>query len=127
MKSKRKKIERFANNLRSNLPRSEQWFWSEWRDAGMIDPCDESNSVFNGIIPDVINRKYKYVIEIDGSIHKKKKVLKKDNRNNSIYIKNNYHLFRIEAFNYDHFGILIDQILKIRKPFKQKVIKRSKG
>lgn len=121
------KKELFAKNLRENLPKSEIWFWEEWDKAGMRDCADLSNEIVNGFIPDVVNRRFNYIIEIDGDIHNRSKVKRRDFYKNKVFEKNGYNVFRVEAFNYDHFGILCDQIDSIRdKIFPPPITRKPK-
>lgn len=131
--NKKKKIlnkVKFAEKLRNNLPKSELWFWELWIRSGMMDPEDKSNEIVCGYIPDVFNKKFNYIIEIDGDIHSKRKVKNRDFIKNKVFTKSGYELFRINAYDYDHFGILCDKIQKIRDlkniPPKPKTILRTK-
>lgn len=86
---------------------------------------DRPNAVFCGFIPDVLNRSYGYVIEVDGSIHERDRVKAWDEKKNKVFAKEGMTVFRLEAYNYDHFGILVDEVSKIRdakdkKPVQQK-------
>jgi hypothetical protein len=65
------RIDRFALKLRMNTPKSELWFQEFWKANGLEIPSDEYNVRWCRRIPDLVNHKYKYVIEIDGTIHKK--------------------------------------------------------
>ena len=117
--------ELFAKKLRDNLPKSEVWFWEEWDRAGMRHCGDLSNHIVNGFIPDVVNRKFNYIIEIDGDIHNRPRVKRIDFDKNKVFEKNGYKVFRVEAFNYDHFGILCDQIDYIREKISPPQITRK--
>jgi very-short-patch-repair endonuclease len=116
---------RFAQNLRDNLPASEEWFWMEWKRAGMVHVDDLSNEVFKGFIPDVINKTYKYIIEIDGPVHNRKNVQKKDAKKDKVFERFGYTVFRLEAYNDEQIGLLMDWISTIRSTKCRKTILRK--
>lgn len=129
-KGKRKKLKttaQYAADLRNNLPESEKWFWREWEAAGMKDPDDKCNEVFARFIPDVVNEKFKYVIEVDGSIHQKKEVKKRDEKKDKAFSSRGFEVFRVEAYDYEQFGMLVDMVEAHRDKFtsRPKVIRRS--
>lgn len=104
MRRKARKLRRkkFAESLQNNTPRSETWFYSLYKpyQSGM----DEFNTVFADRIPDVINKRDKYIIEIDGSIHKLERIKKKDRLKTRRYESLGYTVIRIEAYNIESFN-----------------------
>lgn len=119
-----KRKQKFADKLNENLPESEKWFWAEWERIGMKHGEDQANEILCGFIPDVLNHKYKYVIEVDGLIHIKKKIKKRDEIKNEVFSKNGFSVFRLEAYNDYQLGILADEVEKIRTKEDRKQIKK---
>jgi len=102
----------FAEKLRAETPKSEQWFQSLW--MPLKDEHDEFNIVFGRTIPDCINHKFKYVIEIDGSVHKKKSVVARDTFKDRYYAKRGYELFRLTAYDAEGFAGLCELVERHR-------------
>lgn len=57
----------------------------------------------NRYIPDILNEKYMYIIEIDGSIHELDYIQERDRKKTEYYRSIGFSVFRIEAFNEDSF------------------------
>lgn len=116
----RKKVVPFKNKyelaakLNREMPASEVWFWGEWERAGMKHVLDTPNEVFLGFIPDVVNHHYKYIVEIDGGVHLRPSVMKRDEHKEKVFKNRGYEVFRLEAYNDELFGILVDNIAEIR-------------
>jgi very-short-patch-repair endonuclease len=128
MRERRKRnTERYAERLRNNLPASEVWFWTEWIKAGMRLEDVSDNVVFGRYIPDVVNHTFRYVIEVDGSIHHKDEVKRKDAKKEKVFANKGYEVFRIKAYSYDQFGMLVDMVEKHREKYLRmpRVIRRS--
>ena len=85
-----------ALELESNLPKSEAWFREQYtKQSG-----DKYNEVFKcRYIPDVINKRYKYVIEIDGDIHNTPEQIAKDAKKDIFYKSHDYTVIRIKAYD----------------------------
>lgn len=114
------KKQKLAIKLRNDMPWSERWFWLQWRRADMCHTGDKSNEVFRGFIPDVINHKFKYIIEIDGSIHNTQQQQEIDQLKNHVFRKAGYKVFRLKPFNNPLFWNLVRKIeeLKNQQDFK---------
>ena len=115
LKTTRKKefVKKRAEELNQNLPKSEIWFhnlYEQYRDKN-----DLNNHPFHNRIPDVINKKYKYIIEIDGSVHDTLKQIKVDKKKNDLFIKSSYCVFRVKAFDEQSFNKFLKYILFIRE------------
>lgn len=115
-RNKRKYLKKRSFELNKDLPKSEQWFQKIYSK----DLNDQYNKPFCGFIPDVINKKYKYIIEIDGSIHLTKKVMAKDKKKDVRYNLSDYKVFRIEAFNDEQAKNVIEQINLIKLEYIKK-------
>lgn len=108
----------FADRLNKNLPRSEQWFQKRWRETGMQDSHDCYNTPWCRRIPDVLNHKFKYVIEIDGSYHNKPKQQIIDAKKDRFYLASQYQVFRLKAYDEIGFNALAECIERIRSSFR---------
>jgi len=115
-------VERLANELKSDLPRSEKWFQKLW--AKHKHHRDQYNEAYKGkYIPDVINTQYKYVIEVDGSFHDSDKQKAKDKARDKYFESEGYITFRLKAYDQNQFEQLVSAIKFIRN--KQDIIRRS--
>jgi very-short-patch-repair endonuclease len=103
-----------AKFLNENLAKSEKWFHTLWERHDMKHEDDQFNHPFIGLIPDCINHKFKYVIEIDGSIHIKKHVKEWDNHRDRKFLREGYQVFHVEAYKYDQFVALCEVIERLR-------------
>lgn len=104
----------FAKQIEKHTPKSELWFRELYKPYHHRD--DEYNQLFGGFIPDVINKFYKYIIEIDGSIHLTEKQKAKDRKKDKRFRDLGYKVIRIEAYNSESFQKAMDKICKIRGP-----------
>jgi very-short-patch-repair endonuclease len=96
--------------LKKNLPRSERWFWKRWRQTEFYNEFDMSNEPFLEFIPDVINHKYKYIIEVNGKAHENRAQIKRDIFKKALYKKNGYKVFSIKAGNDESFSSFIENV-----------------
>lgn len=121
-KLKALKLNKFAKKLESKLPRSEKWFRDLWKPFQTIHKLEYYSDRYNQpegpYIPDVINQAYKYVIEIDGSIHDFTSVKLKDAKKEWYFLNRGYKVFRIKAYDLKQFEVVRDTILKLREDMK---------
>lgn len=94
---RREGLKHFARKLNENLPKSEQWFNAHWPRL----PYERSNVPFGFYIPDIINRKWKYIIEVDGSFHTRADQIKRDAKKDAFYKMNGYAVYRVIHGNLD--------------------------
>lgn len=87
----------YSYKLNNELPKSEIWFHTYYRHFRHAD--DLNNLPLGGFIPDIINRKFRYVIEIDGSYHDLKEQIQQDIKKNWYYKKRGYKIIRIKAYD----------------------------
>lgn len=117
--SKKSRIERFAEKLEKNLCASEKWFRAKW--VGLFEQDelnifnDSYNRVLGNRIPDLINHGYKYIIEIDGSIHDLPSVKYKDALKDFYYRQRGYKVFRVKAYDEASFEAALQAVTEIRK------------
>lgn len=104
----------FADKIEQNIPKSELWFRQLYESFHHFQ--DEYNSVFGGYIPDVINKHYKYILEIDGSVHTLPNIIIKDKKKNIRFKSIGYKVIRIKAFDQNSFNNAMKQVCAIRGP-----------
>ena len=103
---KHKKINDLAAKLRKNKPKSEIWFMNKLKEVCFpnVLPIGKSNQVFNNrYIPDILNHKLKFIVEIDGSVHNLESVKEKDSKKNTYYMRRHYQVIRVRAYDDESF------------------------
>lgn len=122
-----KQIHKYAKRLRKNVPQSEQWFMSKYTQ----NRGDKFNTVLGQYIPDVHNKRYRYIIEIDGSIHDTTEVQELDAKKNRIWEMMVYKVFRIKAYDdasYDLAMKGLNEYLNTQEKFrKQSCLNRKQN
>lgn len=108
-----KLMHRTRKMLNANPWPSEVWFWDIY--APYKDFDDQRNAIFAGKIPDLLNKKYKYIVEVDGSIHDKEDVKAKDLKKEQLYKRCGYHVFRVKHNDTESFQKALNQILMLRE------------
>ncbi len=114
-----------AAGLNNNMWPSEKWFHSYYQYFRHEE--DHNNEVFKGFIPDVINEKFKYVVEVGGSVHKNEEVFQPDIIKCMKYHTEGYLVIRVQDYNYTQLKSALDLIHKRRGsiPFKTEVLKED--
>lgn len=114
-KDKRLRLEKFQKEVINEIPESEQWFRPLF-EAHFKLPTDKYNQKFKGkFLPDVLNTKFKYVIEIDGSMHNLVEIIQKDKTKNAFYKRHGYRVFRIKPYAIDQYIQLVRNVCFYRK------------
>lgn len=108
-------LEKRAKYLNIYMPPSERWFWQNWEERGFKHPNDKPNVPKKFYIFDVLNEKFKYAIEIDGSYHDIPAQIKRDNSKTLFLYKKGYKCFRIKAFDKQDFDNTAEDILAYRE------------
>lgn len=103
-----------AKELRLNTPRSELWFYKQFQ-AFQIE-TDERNIPFAGYIPDIINKVYKYIIEVDGSIHLTPEQKLRDKLKDIKFSRHGYTVIRVIAYNKTSLEQCMQSVLRLRGP-----------
>lgn len=85
---------------------------------------DKSNVTFMGFIPDVINHRYRYIIEIDGSYHLKPEQAQRDKLKDDVFRRSGYKVFRLKAYSDACFQHLVQNVKRLRKSGK---IRKGRG
>lgn len=120
-------MEAFATRLNENLPLSEIWFQDIYRPHfesfhHLELYRDKFNYNFNGAyIPDLINIGYKYIVEIDGSIHDREVSRIRDERKNDHFLKRDYEVIRVKYGDLESLLKGLNKILEIRKDPKHPI------
>lgn len=108
------RLKEMAHELNKNEPASEKWF-KDLFDAHYSLKQDFYNKPFKKrYIPDVLNYKFKYIIEIDGSIHNTPEQIEKDKKKDIFYKRAGFIVFRVKAFSNESYINLIKELIKIR-------------
>jgi very-short-patch-repair endonuclease len=121
------KMKEYSRQLNQSLPKSEVWFHNKLKETcfpfrvgrtkkGVTTDIEfmHNNKPFqNTFIPDVVCHKYKFVIEVDGSIHNLEEIKRKDRLKNAYYQKYRYSIIRIVAYDDRSFFLGMRKICKI--------------
>lgn len=112
-------ISDFAIKLQSKLPKSEIWADKKLVQLGIRKQIGISNFPYgNKYIPDFINYKYRYILEIDGNIHTNPAIVRKDREKNEFYKSRGFTIFRVKAFNNRSLCSALTKIGKLRNDTK---------
>lgn len=108
------KLKKYAEELEDNLPRSERWFRKLYNQH-FRSRHDHFNKPLNlKYIPDLVNFKYKYIIEIDGTIHDLEEVSKNDIKKDKYYQSKGFKVFRLKAYDEIGYINLIHTLIDVR-------------
>jgi len=111
----RNDLQKLACDLNASLPKSEKWFWDKWSSLGLVDQYDKQNYARFGFIADIINMKYKYVIEVDGSYHLREDQKRHDAIKDRIISSKGYLIVRVVAYDQQSFYSCVEKIKDRRK------------
>lgn len=123
---KPKFIEKCAERLNNNLPRSEEWLLDKISKEWFFKKLRFEHNVpmFGQYIYDLFSSKYRLCIEVDGKIHEEADQIEKDFKKDQGTISRGFHIIRIKAFDnmsYNSAVLLIEQVIKNFKAKKFKV------
>lgn len=120
IRGKEKFIEKRADELNSNLNKSEQWFIDkismEWFYKRMGFRFNVP--MFGSFIYDLYSAKYRLCIEVDGSIHDLERIKIKDELKNKATRNKGFNIIRVKAYDEESYKEsieLINMLLKNRK------------
>lgn len=109
------KLREYSNKLNSEIPQSEKWFRSLYESHKLKLNKDLYNKPFKQkYIPDILNYQFKYVIEIDGSIHETNEQKQIDIKKDNFYTKCCFKVFRIIAYDINSYIEAINQLITYR-------------
>lgn len=117
LRKQKSRLEQYGEDLNRNLPRSEAWFQQLWKERGMECKFDHFNCPFGPYIPDVLNKKHYYIIEIDGSIHTTPEVKERDQKKSEWFRNQMFTVIRVIAYDMDSFNNAVERVQAIRKKF----------
>lgn len=92
-----KRMAKFSKELEEKKHRSDIWLQENWKD--MLHIGDRFNSYEGIYIPDLINRKFKYIVESDGGYHNTPEQQKKDKQRDIYFENRGYKMFHVPAFD----------------------------
>lgn len=115
-----------AKNLQKNTPKSEVWFYKYLEDAQLSDYF-KKNVPLCGLIPDLSSIELKIVIEVDGSIHNRPDIIRKDARNTERYNRAGFRVLRVKHGDEEQ-ALEVLKIVKkvIHNPSEEVVIEAKK-
>lgn len=109
------RLKKLGIRLNKDLPRSERWFRKLWlvdRPAYMSRKYKELyNRPLGRYIPDVLHKKFRYVIEVDGSVHDSPEQKARDQRKDMYYMRRGYRVFRVNAYSKISYDLFISEIM----------------
>lgn len=118
-------VENFAKELRKNIPKSEKWFLKELDKIGLELPDMQHNELFGLYIPDFMIKDLKVIIEVDGYVHNKSEVKKRDAEKDEFYKNNGYEIIRVKAYDEDSFKQCLVRLLDAIERRKKVKLKRN--
>lgn len=105
------RMQRYAAGLNKNLPKSEQWFQSLFKQTDLYHNFYIHFNYAKGkYIFDVYHIQHKYAIEVDGSYHDTNAAIIRDWYKDQFAIKHGIKLIRIKAYNLDSYNKGIEEI-----------------
>lgn len=106
-----------SKKLESSLPKSEIWFRAKYEKEDINRQFKEklfkdhyNDPVNRTYIPDVHNRGYKYIIEVDGSFHDRADQQLKDIKKDYYFRKRGYLVLRVKAYDEDSYNECIQKL-----------------
>lgn len=119
-REQKNKLRMYGNKLNKNLPKAERWFKNlfikeqfRYKYSNRLDK-HEYNSPLGNFIPDVINRHFKYVIEVDEAYHNTLKQKYIDKIKDTFYKSLGYKIFRIKEYDVNDYKSVVLKIHKLR-------------
>jgi very-short-patch-repair endonuclease len=101
-----------AASLNQELPRSEQWFQDKFKkDIAFQKYNTKFNVAFKNFIYDVYMKKLGLVIEVDGSIHREKEQLVRDEKKDKRTAMYGLKMIRVEAYNEESYKACIAEVM----------------
>lgn len=107
---KRVPQEKLAEYLRWRTPKSESWFMRKWKASNMLHVHDLFNRPLGPFIPDCFNGMWKYVIEIDGTIHGLENKIQSDIKKDLYFKQKGFVVFRVKAYDEASFQMALKQV-----------------
>lgn len=114
-RNKKSRIELFSLKLKKNTPQSEVWFLELYKKETinrnkLKHYKDLMNEPLGRFIPDIHNKGYKYVIEVDGSIHDSEVQKFRDAQKDTYYLMRGYTVIRVKAYDMESYKACIEKI-----------------
>lgn len=111
-----------AKFLRKIEPAGERWFYALFNKSKLKQYDDIQNHPFAGFIPDIINHRLRYVIEIQDRTHDQPARIARDKKKLEKLLHSGYRVFYVRAWNhssYEQFLSFFSNYLKIKTPKTQ--------
>lgn len=114
-----------SGRLNGKMPKSEQWFRALLEDYGLYKRFKKNTPIYHlEIIPDLHDKEYMIVIEVDGSIHRLPEVIKRDAVKDQKYKDAGYTVFRVIHGDEDGAYKVMDALVELYKTPSKKQMKR---
>jgi very-short-patch-repair endonuclease len=111
--SARKHLDDTGPQIETSPSASEKWFRELY--APYQHKADKFNQPYGVFIPDVYNKPFMYIIEVDGSIHDLSAVKEKDLRKQSYFERKHWRVFRVKHGDQQAFDSLIKDLTEYRE------------
>jgi hypothetical protein len=110
-------VRRFAAEIETKLPKSEQWFRNLYAKHKHVKdlyntPCRDK------YIPDVLNKRLRYVIEVDGSVHGTERVAHNYVLKTAWYYNHRFKVFRVCAYDMESFNEMLQNLEAYKNSLK---------
>lgn len=110
------RIDTLAKDLNRVVPKSEVWFRSLFENQKLKQNDEFYNHVYKkAYIADVINYDLKYLIEIDGGIHDRSDVKRKDKKRDEYFAYQGFKTYRIKAYDNKQYIKIMKLIYKVHR------------
>lgn len=116
-KLKAARLERFAVKLNKNVPNSERWFRSLYNEHYIHSEDKFNVPICEKYIGDIVNKQFKYVIEIDGSYHDRSDQKLRDAYKDLAITRSGYLIIRVKAYDRLSYLECISKIKSRRETF----------
>lgn len=111
--SRKQRLKRFSRAINQKKYKSDEWLKTQWKN--ILHEYDEFNSPEGPFIPDLINRKFKYIIECDGSIHDKECQKSRDKIKDEYFRGKGFSVFRVKFMDFSKMDSVKHAALILRK------------
>lgn len=111
-KDPRNRLEKFASVIESKSYSSDNWLKNYW--DYFKHPEDKFNTPYRFYIPDLINTKFKYIVECDGSIHGTAEQIIKDKKRDDFFKRQGFFVFRVKYMDFAQLDVIKEAVYKLR-------------
>ena len=113
----------YAKVLEKKRFRTDEWLKRNWQ--SILTEDDKFNSPEGFYVADLINRRWKYVIECDGFSHDSKGAQKKDLKRDQWFSRSGYSVFRVRFGDYATMDLIKEKVRSIRGESIKTVLRKK--